>query len=172
MPIWCGKHKMTASDIDSESATDGQVLTADGAGAAAWEDASGGGASFAFDGATFTPGELVAESGARTVDIELTLGGEPITSGTLQLLFTVTNADGDLDATFDVTTFAFRFYLWDGVQETVASLLCGIEAVDGHVTADAELYNESERDVVNYVHVFLPDGSVVTSDAITVPKPA
>ena len=31
------------SHIDSESATDGQVLTADGSGGAAWEDASGGG---------------------------------------------------------------------------------------------------------------------------------
>ena len=33
---------VTASDIDSESATDGQVLTADGSGGAAWEDPSAG----------------------------------------------------------------------------------------------------------------------------------
>lgn len=39
---------VTAAKIDSESATNGQVLTADGAGGASWEDAGGGG------GATFT----------------------------------------------------------------------------------------------------------------------
>lgn len=33
---------ITASEIDSESATDGYVLTADGAGGAAWEVATGG----------------------------------------------------------------------------------------------------------------------------------
>ena len=38
------QHAHTASDVDSGAATDGQVLTADGAGGAAWEDASGGGA--------------------------------------------------------------------------------------------------------------------------------
>ena len=35
---------VTADDIDSESATDGQVLTADGAGGSAWEDPAAGGA--------------------------------------------------------------------------------------------------------------------------------
>lgn len=33
---------ITASEINSEAATDGQVLTADGAGGATWEDAPGG----------------------------------------------------------------------------------------------------------------------------------
>ncbi len=35
-------YPVTASDIDTESATDGQVLTSDGAGNAAWEDVPGG----------------------------------------------------------------------------------------------------------------------------------
>ena len=34
--------KLIAGNFDSESATDGQVLTADGAGNSAWEDAAGG----------------------------------------------------------------------------------------------------------------------------------
>ena len=34
---------VTAGDVDSEASTDGQVLTSDGAGAAAWEASSGGG---------------------------------------------------------------------------------------------------------------------------------
>lgn len=39
-----GADDVEATDIDSGSATDGQVLTSDGAGNAAWEDAAGGGA--------------------------------------------------------------------------------------------------------------------------------
>ena len=38
-----GDGNVNAAHIDSESATDGQVLTADGSGGAAWEDSSGGG---------------------------------------------------------------------------------------------------------------------------------
>lgn len=38
-------HTHDANDIDSGGATDGQVLTADGSGNTAWEDASGGGSS-------------------------------------------------------------------------------------------------------------------------------
>jgi hypothetical protein len=37
-----GSSDVTASDIDSEEATAGQVLTADGEGGASWEDADGG----------------------------------------------------------------------------------------------------------------------------------
>ena len=47
-----GDGNVNAAHIDSESAADGQVLTADGAGAAAWEDApagSGSGGSFVRD---------------------------------------------------------------------------------------------------------------------------
>ena len=43
------------------------------------------GMSFAFDGATFTPGEFVADSGGRDVEIELTLDSEAITSGTFMV---------------------------------------------------------------------------------------
>lgn len=66
-----------AGDIDSEAATDGQVLTADGAGAAAWEDAGGG--SVAFDGAAFA---LAEWSDYENVDFTITptLNGIPITS--------------------------------------------------------------------------------------------
>jgi hypothetical protein len=38
-------HAHTASDIDSESSTNGQVLTSNGAGGASWTTVSGGGAS-------------------------------------------------------------------------------------------------------------------------------
>lgn len=38
--------KIRAGQISSGAATDGQVLTADGAGVAAWEDAAGGGATY------------------------------------------------------------------------------------------------------------------------------
>lgn len=44
-----GLTSVQAGDVDSESATDGYVLTADGAGGAAWEAVSGGGASSLFD---------------------------------------------------------------------------------------------------------------------------
>ena len=54
-----GDGNVNAAHIDSESATDGQVLTADGSGGAAWEDASGGGGG----------------GGALTQATEATLGG-------------------------------------------------------------------------------------------------
>ena len=41
-----GSTEITADDIDSGAATNGQVLTADGSGGAAWANVSGGGASY------------------------------------------------------------------------------------------------------------------------------
>ena len=40
-----GSSSVVASDIDSESATNGQVLTANGSGGASWQTPSGGGGS-------------------------------------------------------------------------------------------------------------------------------
>ena len=54
-----GLTTVTADDVDSETATDGQILTADGAGAAEWEDApsggGGGGGASTFLALTDTP---------------------------------------------------------------------------------------------------------------------
>ena len=51
---------VTAADVDSEAATDGQVLTADGAGGAVWADAAAGGGGIgifrgAWSGPTYAP---------------------------------------------------------------------------------------------------------------------
>lgn len=55
--IAAASHTHTATDIDAGASTDGQVLTSDGAGNAAWEDAGGGGGFdwFSGDGGSSTP---------------------------------------------------------------------------------------------------------------------
>lgn len=53
-----------ATKVDSGVATDGQILTADGAGGAGWEDAPAGGAVDAAD-VTFTPAGTIAASDAQ-----------------------------------------------------------------------------------------------------------
>lgn len=59
--------------------TEGQVLTAGTGGVPGWETPSGGGgASFAFDGVTFT--DMGSEEGARLINIILTLNGSPISN--------------------------------------------------------------------------------------------
>lgn len=60
--------------------TEGQVLTAGAGGVPGWETPSGeGGASFAFDGVTFTD-MGVGEDGGRLINIILTLNGSPISN--------------------------------------------------------------------------------------------
>lgn len=158
-------------DIDGAGATDGAVWTADGANGAGWEAPSGG-AAFAFDGATFTPGNYVAGSGVRTVDIELTLSGAPITVGRIGFFLTVISGSGNTwtDGGFDVNGTVFRFYLYDSIFAGIACLQCAIDASDGHVIAYAEIYNSTEADKDDLsVQVMLPSGFVVTSAAIVVP---
>ena len=70
---------LNAENFESGEATEGQVLSADGSGGASWETVEGGGgASFAFDGVTFT--DMGSEEGVRLINIILTLNGSPISN--------------------------------------------------------------------------------------------
>ena len=78
---------LNAANFESDDASDGHVLTADGAGGASWQaPAGGGGASFAYDGATFEPGTYNANDYSRTIAVILTLGGQPVPDGMYMLV--------------------------------------------------------------------------------------
>lgn len=68
-----GADEVDAADLASGAATDGQVLTADGSGGAAWEDASGG-------GSTVTTGTVTVSNGNTTGTTTHGLGGLPTAS--------------------------------------------------------------------------------------------
>lgn len=73
---------VTASDIDSESATDGQVLTADGAGGAAWEDPSGGDHGALTGLADDDHTQYVLADGTRALTGDLSMGSNKLTNVT------------------------------------------------------------------------------------------
>lgn len=164
---------MTAGNFDSGAATDGQVLTADGAGNAAWEAATGGGASFVYDGVAFTPGTFTADSGARTLEIELTLGGDPITSGIVSgwaHMTTDTVFDNNTNSKywFDLFSEATCFITGTSVDAYwMLRFICA--AATGHCKFTITFNNAEVAAVDVYVNVFLPSGGIATSELFSIP---
>lgn len=168
---------LNAANFESGAAGDGQVLTADGAGNAAWEDAAGGGASFAYDGATFTPGAFVANSGGRGVSIELTLGGASITSGVLHTWVGVTEY-----ANFGTLPFATANSQIYGIdpaslpiltpyQQPINYYASSLLVVSNGTTATFTITigNDGAVALDEYVFILLPSGGIDISDAISIP---
>lgn len=127
------------------------------------------GMAFAFDGATFTPGEFVADSGSRTVEIELTLESAAITSGTLG---TIIQAAGDDTLNGDTapkqfSIDAYAITIDEGLEDSVRYVV--IPAADGHCKVTATLENFDAEAADQYLIALLPTGAVAVSDAISVP---
>ena len=106
-----GNGNVNAAHIDSESATDGQVLTADGAGAAAWEDAPtgpGGGTGAVLSGNTT---ETLFDNRATTETALSVFAGAPDWGRTLDFGFSraLVEADDDKD-------LRIRFQITQGGQ--------------------------------------------------------
>lgn len=174
MAQFIGLVTLNAENFDSGAATDGQVLTADGAGNAAWEAAGGGGgASFAFDGVTFTPGTFTADSGAREVEVEFTLGGNSIASGNVAVLFYISLGGFDQyrtdkwESVGGMGEYLLRF--WTKV-ENVMAIYFGYTAAAGKISDTWKLQNDEQAVAEDqYIYIIFPNGTYLKSDAISVP---
>lgn len=167
---------MTAGNFDSESATDGQVLTADGSGGAAWEDGGGGGgASFAFDGATITVGSYATDDGYYyPVTIELTLDDTPITQNAAYFAFI------SLDGTYygqSALEFGFQDVTNSSITTIYDDASSGPALFYAYYIHDAEpliVVNKAdsspEGETVR-LNIILPTGGIVVSDAMEFPVP-
>lgn len=127
---------------------------------------------FKYDGATFTAGTLTPDSGSREVTVEATLSGNAITSGTIWLpVFITDDLDFDGDTANDTNsgdpgTFGVNL---GGVGEAY-NLYCKlIKAAAGHASFTLTISNSDPGAYNRYVSAFMPDGSVVSSDAISIP---
>ena len=145
-----------AADLGSSAATDGYVLTADGAGGAAWEVASGGGGS-----GTVTS---IAVSGSDGIDVD---SGSPVTSsGTIALGINASTLSAHLGlgtaATTDATAYAPALgaddnYVTDA-EKTVIGNTSGTNTGDNAVNS---LYSGL---VTNATHT----GDVTGDNALTI----
>lgn len=166
-----------AANLTSGAATVGQVFTADGNGGAAFQDTAtgGGGASFAFDGATFTPGEYVEWSGSRDITVELTKGGASIASGyvfaDIALFSSLDFTDDDsvnTNNTFSLPLAASR--VWTNEKQCYLNpKKVFVEAASG-TTSIIVTVNGTYEDIDVYLAVTLPSGAFVVSGIITVPS--
>ena len=119
-----GTLSVQASDIDSETATDGYVLTADGAGNAAWEAVSGTG---------------TVTSVSATVPTGFTISGSPIiSSGTLAIGFDTgyalptTASQTNWDTAYGWGNHASAGYLTSYTEtDPVVGAVTGIVKADG-----------------------------------------
>jgi hypothetical protein len=145
-----------AADLGSSAATDGYVLTADGAGGAAWEVAAGGGGS-----GTVTS---VAVSGSDGIEVD---SGSPVTSsGTIALGINASTLSAHLGlgtaATTDATAYAPALgaddnYVTDA-EKTVIGNTSGTNSGDNAVNS---LYSGL---VTNATHT----GDVTGATALTI----
>ena len=187
MAQFFGLMNLNAANFDSGVAGDGEVLTADGAGGAAWEAAAGGGgAAFAFDGATFTPGTYTEYSAYREVTIELKLNGAPIPSG---YLFTSVNVwcysmagnywygSGGVGRVKSASAGEGGTYHWkvsDGTplvyppEDDYPSKFL-LKAADNKVSFSVILSQGGYSDENFWIGIELPSGAMLLSDAIVVP---
>jgi hypothetical protein len=133
--------------------------------------AGGGGASFVFDGVTFTLGEYTAGSGTRNIDVELTLDGNAITSGNANVLFYVLDRN-DLDSSTDPSSIT---YYWGqdvgiGIGSSGDShLFWLVPATAGHLKATWTFGQDGADPKTFYVVIAMPDGSLVFSDSFLLP---
>lgn len=154
-----------AADIDSESASDGQVLTADGAGGAEWRDAAAGGG-VAFDGATI---DVQGETGDWGVTVTLTLNGAPISGNAVYMAYFSGGAMRYTMATFyDDALEGFPA----GIRELYATDELGGLVQSAYLVpydaTDVPTYRVlSLGDLQAYLNVILPTGRVVTSSEMT-----
>lgn len=180
MAMALGFFELNAANFESGNASDGTVLTADGSGGAAWVEAAGGGAgaAFAFDGATLTPGAYNADVNWRNVDVELTLGGAAITTGTIWFMVaaskTGTFIAEDGFAPVEVVARMSSGSLSDTAMRAFADAynatsLIAITPSGGHAIATVVLENVTNTPGVGgYIVVFLPSGGIVRSDLIEI----
>lgn len=179
MAQFFGLIPLNAANFESGAAGDGQVLTADGSGGAAWEDvpAGPGGASFAFDGATFTPGEFVAGSQVRSIEVELTLSGSSIATGGAWVIWglmsnntaTPPTLSGNTDLTDTDYSTAPSLISWGGIVNNIAHTIWMVSASGGSIKFTAGTYNAAEAAEDIYLFVLLPSGGFVFSSAISIP---
>ncbi len=165
--------ELNATNFGSGNAADGEVLTADGAGGAGWQQAGGGAA---FDGAVFTPEPYDANSSLRRVQVELTRGGEAIASGTIWAMMSVsrtgTFTEDDGFMPYQIRLLMALDSASDDAMITTdkqGTMLIVITPTDGHAIATIILNNVQHfSDQVGYITVFLPNGGVVVSDMIEI----
>lgn len=129
---------------------------------------------FAYDGVVFTPGN--GSAGSKPVDIELTLGGNAITSGTFMIpLIGVSDLDLDEDTRIWAAADWEEYQLYvdnAGGAKTfeLDSYLRYIFFVadSGHCKVTISLVSGQSSDGNIYLIVPLPSGALAISDAITV----
>lgn len=127
--------------------------------------------SFAFDGATFTPGEYVEESGSRTMTIELTLDGSSIDSGTVMFYIFSTLTDDFSSGEGPANLVDFLDEVGYGYAgNTTDTYFLIIPASGGKIETMLTFVNEEETDSPAYYAVIpLPDGGVAVSDSFIIP---
>ena len=171
MAQFFGLIPINAANFESGAAGDGQVLTADGAGNAAWEDAAGGGASFSYDGATFTPGAYNVGTSQRDITITITIAGVPVVNGWYHVEFFVGfEIGGDVyatDACPIVSPTLLNIYKDSGINNFfhAATVYCG----SGGSSLIVRPTNSADGPFDARIIVTLPSGGVARSDLISVP---
>ena len=152
--------------IDGSTGEDGQVWTADGAGAG-WQDAASGAV---FDGCTITPGTFYAGAGWRDVTFAPALGGVALTEGWCLL---------------DVVAAYWTGSVWEIAAPTLLNETAGAMKVlyqsAGHPLIGTRflvnmavspltlrVYSPSQSDRDFEIFVLMPDGRVATS-SVSIP---
>ena len=127
-----------------------------------------GGTEFPFDSATFTPSEYIEGSGGRSVTIQLTLDGSPISEQDIAVWLFLTDSLGEIGTGSDVD---FE-YLGDGSYAEVVredELYVGfIVEADSSGEIEFEYENDNVAEDVLTVGVLLPSGGYVSED-VTLP---
>ena len=167
MAQFFGLIPINAANFESGAAGDGQVLTADGAGNAAWEDAAAGGGGFAYDGATFTPSTFVVNQAWRDVTIQLTTGGVAVADGKYKVSVYTTGSGYTEAMTMEINVSFPYFIQFAAPQGYEAMGAFWQYTTVGVLVIRIRSTNPTALDA--QVHVCIPSGSVVSSGAISIP---
>ena len=127
-----------------------------------------GGAEFAFDGATFTPGDFEAGSGAREITVTLTLDGTPVGMGIYCVTYRANRTDNYAEG--------FECEPSSNAQDCAQNGGYGGTCIywqegEGEAYDDLvfEVNNPAGGAVDAYFYVSLPSGEFAQSDAISIP---
>lgn len=158
MAQFFGLTPLNAANFESGAATDGQVLTADGAGGAAFEDAAGGGGGAAWDGASFTVN--TNSGGVLNVTVQLTSG-----ANNYEEFAFVPLGIYDYDSGYLAENDVGMQYMTMGFASVPANA-GAIGWTNANGTLVFEAYNSSNATYNINILVALPNGGVAKSDNI------